>query len=727
MKLKNKFSAMLCIVFLAVSLFQTTGCKLASEDICREDEKSTRSDCTELRDVNPPVINLGIEIASVTSSSIVLSWGAASDDVTSTAQLRYKLVVANEADVVNSIEKAVKLPSSAVLLDSVEGQTSFEYSGLPPATQYAFAVVVSDLEGNSSFYQPVIQATWDPNIKKPESFSLTAAQAGDGEATLSWNTAPGATSYIIRRGTTSGLYSTVARTESSPFTDKELSNGTTYYYMITAENAGGWTDATAELTVTPISTDRTKPSLLSLSPASGTFSSLPTQIVASFSEAMSPLKAESLVLATTGCSVPPAVTGISASDDAKTWTATLSTATCSNAAQLSVTMTPSSLSDLAGNSGDGSAVTNTYTYNAPNPSITFATPSSQYIRNGLSVTIDSSFFDAISTTLSNGTSGVALQSTGSASCSASLSSVTTSGARVTISSCTGDGTVKARLAAGVVSGANGSSNTEAVDSSTVTVDNTAPTLSSLTPTTSATLPTTVVATFSEAISNVSTSTFAISVQSGCTPQAAVVTGVSGSTDAKVWTASLTLNDCDDGALDSFKITVDPLTVTDRAGNAGQGCPLEETYGSPCFVGLTMITTPTGLRPLQDLRPGDSVISHNFTEGRDELAVIRELTVTNVNDVTTLVHSDERILIGASRHRLLNRSGSPTMLRHALSEGFRTVDTRLLKAPVLMYDLILDKNHNFYANNFLVESIKPSSKPLKNKAIQNAPNFCLARR
>lgn len=68
---------------------------------------------------------------------------------------------------------------------------------------------------------------------------LTAV-AGDKQVNLKWNPVSSAEEYIIKRSTTSGTgYQEVGRSKASSYTDSGLSNGTTYYYVVSAVNAHG--------------------------------------------------------------------------------------------------------------------------------------------------------------------------------------------------------------------------------------------------------------------------------------------------------------------------------------------------------------------------------------------------------------------------------------------------------------------------------------------------------
>jgi cellulose 1,4-beta-cellobiosidase len=56
--------------------------------------------------------------------------------------------------------------------------------------------------------------------------------------TLQWNASSGATSYNVKRGTTSGGETFLNSTSSTSFTDNTALNGTQYYYVVTAVKSG---------------------------------------------------------------------------------------------------------------------------------------------------------------------------------------------------------------------------------------------------------------------------------------------------------------------------------------------------------------------------------------------------------------------------------------------------------------------------------------------------------
>lgn len=103
----------------------------------------------------------------------------------------------------------------------------------------------------------------------PEMPSGLEATSGDGEVVLEWK-ASGASDlggYRVYRATTSisSVEGMTPASGSAPlpettFTDAEVTNGTTYYYRVTAvDAAGNESDGSAEVTVTPFPTPPDRP------------------------------------------------------------------------------------------------------------------------------------------------------------------------------------------------------------------------------------------------------------------------------------------------------------------------------------------------------------------------------------------------------------------------------------------------------------------------------------
>ena len=66
------------------------------------------------------------------------------------------------------------------------------------------------------------------------------AVAGTKQIALTWVASPGATSYNIKRALTSaGVPTTIATVTGTSFTNTGLISKSTYYYVVSAVNAGG--------------------------------------------------------------------------------------------------------------------------------------------------------------------------------------------------------------------------------------------------------------------------------------------------------------------------------------------------------------------------------------------------------------------------------------------------------------------------------------------------------
>ena len=79
-----------------------------------------------------------------------------------------------------------------------------------------------------------------------------SASSGNAQVSLTWSASSGATSYNIKRSTTSGSgYSTVGTASGTSFTNTGLTNGTTYYYVVSAVNSAGESANSSQTSATP--------------------------------------------------------------------------------------------------------------------------------------------------------------------------------------------------------------------------------------------------------------------------------------------------------------------------------------------------------------------------------------------------------------------------------------------------------------------------------------------
>jgi hypothetical protein len=79
------------------------------------------------------------------------------------------------------------------------------------------------------------------------------ATAGDMQVALAWNASSGASTYSVKRASTSGGPYTIAADNltTRAYTDTPLTNGTTYYYVVSASNTCGESANSAQVSATP--------------------------------------------------------------------------------------------------------------------------------------------------------------------------------------------------------------------------------------------------------------------------------------------------------------------------------------------------------------------------------------------------------------------------------------------------------------------------------------------
>jgi len=79
-----------------------------------------------------------------------------------------------------------------------------------------------------------------------------AATPGNQQVTLSWTASAGASGYHVKRGSvTGGPYTQVAAPSATSCVDPSLTNGTTYYYVVSAFNASSESANSAEVSAMP--------------------------------------------------------------------------------------------------------------------------------------------------------------------------------------------------------------------------------------------------------------------------------------------------------------------------------------------------------------------------------------------------------------------------------------------------------------------------------------------
>jgi fibronectin type 3 domain-containing protein len=127
------------------------------------------------------------------------------------------------------------------------GAGNYEYNdtALAAGRSYDYHIQAYNIAGYSDFGG--ISITTLPVVP-----ANVVAGGGPNQATVFWNLSPGATSYNIYRGTTSGgegVTPIATGVTGSTYVNTGLADDATYYYQVTAVNAGGETARSAETSV----------------------------------------------------------------------------------------------------------------------------------------------------------------------------------------------------------------------------------------------------------------------------------------------------------------------------------------------------------------------------------------------------------------------------------------------------------------------------------------------
>ena len=136
------------------------------------------------------------------------------------------------------------------LATGISGTTYVDTDVMNGLTYY-YEVTAVDTGGESAVSAESSATPQLPVAVSPPPTNLRAV-AGDGQAALTWNAAPGAAAYNIYRSTTSGaevLWH--AGVTGVAFTDNGLTDGLTYYYEITSVNGQGEGSLSSQISVVP--------------------------------------------------------------------------------------------------------------------------------------------------------------------------------------------------------------------------------------------------------------------------------------------------------------------------------------------------------------------------------------------------------------------------------------------------------------------------------------------
>jgi DNA/RNA endonuclease G (NUC1) len=167
-------------------------------------------------------------VASAGDSHVLLTWNAVSGAATYT------------------VKRSLTSGTGYTNLATGVAVTNYDDTSAINGTPYFYKVSATNGRGEGPDSS---EATATPAPAGPAPGPVSIA-VGDAKVILSWPVVAGATSYNVKRGTTTGSYSVTTNTLVPTFTDSTVTNGITYYYVVTALSPAE-SAASAEVSGTP--------------------------------------------------------------------------------------------------------------------------------------------------------------------------------------------------------------------------------------------------------------------------------------------------------------------------------------------------------------------------------------------------------------------------------------------------------------------------------------------
>ena len=209
-------------------------------------------------DKTPPVFSGISSINSITTTSMTLSWSAATDNVTPQGNIQYLIYMSTTSGGEN-----FTTPN----FTTTAGATSVNVTGLNPDTTFFFVVRAMDEAGNidSNAVEMSARTLAPPDVTPPTFGGLVSATATSSTSIdLQWNpasdnrSAPSAIVYLVYMSATSGgqnfaVPSFTTTAGATSFSVPGLTPNTTYYFVVRARDEAGNMDTnTVEKSVTTL-------------------------------------------------------------------------------------------------------------------------------------------------------------------------------------------------------------------------------------------------------------------------------------------------------------------------------------------------------------------------------------------------------------------------------------------------------------------------------------------
>ncbi|MBL0885435.1 hypothetical protein HGK34_03920 [Myceligenerans sp. I2] len=125
----------------------------------------------------------------------------------------------------------------------------------------------------------------------------------------------------------------------------------------------------------------------------------------------------------------------------------------------------------------------------------------------------------------------------------------------------------------------------------------------------------------------------------------------------------------------------------------------------CFVAGTLIHTPDGPRPIEDIRTGDKVWAHDLATGHDELQLVTETFVRTTTELFHLTIGGERVSTTAEHPFMVHgrgwldaaflNVGDLLVTPEGTTVPIQTIETEQRADPETVYNFHVETHSNYY--------------------------------
>ncbi|MBW8864369.1 MAG: hypothetical protein JF609_05485 [Verrucomicrobia bacterium] len=180
----------------------------------------------------PPPVPTGLTAASGSNAFVNLSWNASAGAVA------------------YDVKRSATSGGYYATITTVGG-TNYSDTGLTNGLTYYYRVASVSNSNGPSANSGFVSAT--PKGPPPVPTGLTATGGINAQVPLSWNASYGATNYNLKRSTTSGgPYTTIVSLNATNYTDHDVTNSVTYYYVVTSVGTNGESAVSVQASAMPL-------------------------------------------------------------------------------------------------------------------------------------------------------------------------------------------------------------------------------------------------------------------------------------------------------------------------------------------------------------------------------------------------------------------------------------------------------------------------------------------